>query len=220
MPSGSELLSSTATTGMPSLLASATAIASLLVSITNRMSGRPPISLMPPSARSSLSRSRVSFSSSFLVRPGWPRAKLLVELAQPLDRLGDRLPVGQHAAEPAVVDVILAAALGRLGDRVLRLALGADEQHAAAAGRRRRARPRSAWCSSGTVCSRSMMWTPLRTPKMYGAIFGFQRRVWWPKCTPASRSWRMVNVGSAMGRTFLFRLGLRGRRPVTRSKRP
>ncbi len=56
----------------------------------------------------------------------------LVELPQPADRLGDRLEVGQHAAEPAVVDVILAAALGCLGDRLLRLALGADEQHAAA----------------------------------------------------------------------------------------
>ena len=47
---------------------------------------------------------------------------------------GDRLEVGQHAAEPAVVDVILAAALGGVGDRLLRLALGADQQHAAAAG--------------------------------------------------------------------------------------
>src|SRR3954454_6639539 len=36
-----------------------------------------------------------------------------------------------------------------------------------------------------------MMWIPLRSAKMYGFIFGFQRRVWWPKWTPASRSWRM-----------------------------
>src|SRR3989304_4292473 len=27
---------------------------------------------------------------------------------------------------------------------------------------------------------------PLRSPKMYSFIFGFQRRVWWPKWTPAS----------------------------------
>src|SRR3954447_307767 len=33
---------------------------------------------------------------------------------------------------------------------------------------------------------------PLRAPKMYGFIFGFHRLVWWPKCTPASSSWRMV----------------------------
>ena len=26
---------------------------------------------------------------------------------------------------------------------------------------------------------------PLRSVKMYGFIFGFQRRVWWPKWTPA-----------------------------------
>src|SRR5215475_4520083 len=27
---------------------------------------------------------------------------------------------------------------------------------------------------------------PLRSPKMYSFIFGFQRLVWCPKCTPAS----------------------------------
>src|SRR5215210_5098016 len=31
-----------------------------------------------------------------------------------------------------------------------------------------------------------MIWMLLRLPKMYLAIFGFQRRVWWPKWTPAS----------------------------------
>src|SRR5687768_530165 len=29
---------------------------------------------------------------------------------------------------------------------------------------------------------------PFRSPKMYGFILGFQRLVWWPKCTPASSS--------------------------------
>jgi hypothetical protein len=29
---------------------------------------------------------------------------------------------------------------------------------------------------------------PLRSPKMYSFIFGFQRFVWWPKFTPASSS--------------------------------
>ena len=69
MPSGLQLVSTTATIGMPSFLASAMAICSLLVSITNSRSGRPPISLMPPSDLLSLSRSRVSCSTSFLVRP-------------------------------------------------------------------------------------------------------------------------------------------------------
>jgi hypothetical protein len=64
------------------------------------------------------------------------RVEHLVELAQPIDRLGDGLPVGQRAAEPARIDVILRAALGRVGDRVLRLALGADEQDPPALGDR------------------------------------------------------------------------------------
>src|SRR5262245_44579727 len=33
---------------------------------------------------------------------------------------------------------------------------------------------------------------PFRSPKMNPFIFGFQRRVWCPKCTPASRSSFMV----------------------------
>ncbi len=56
-------------TGMPSFCASEIAIASLLVSITNSMLGRPPMSRMPPSERSSLSRSRSRPSSSFFLRP-------------------------------------------------------------------------------------------------------------------------------------------------------
>jgi hypothetical protein len=53
---------------------------------------------------------------------------------------------------------------------------------------------------------------PLRAPKMYGFIFGFQRLVWWPKWTPASSSCFMLMavplevraaamVGSAAGAT-------------------
>src|SRR3546814_4691926 len=58
--------------------------------------------------------------------------KLLFQRLEPLDRTRNRLPVGEHAAQPAVVDEVLAGAAGRLGDRVLRLTLGADEQHLAA----------------------------------------------------------------------------------------
>ena len=47
-----------------------------------------------------------------------------------------------------------------------------------------------------TVCARSMMWMPLRSAKMNGFIFGFQRRVWCPKWTPASSSWRIDAVGT------------------------
>src|SRR3954468_23331129 len=35
---------------------------------------------------------------------------------------------------------------------------------------------------------------PPRSPKMKRFIFGFQRRVWWPKWTPASSSSRMVTT--------------------------
>ena len=134
MPSGLQLVSTTATMGMPSFLASAMAICSLLVSITNSRSGRPPISLMPPSDLLSVSRSRVSCSSSFLVRPLASPASSLLELLQAADRLGDGLPVGERAAEPAVIDEILRRALGGIGDALGGLPLGADEQHAAAAG--------------------------------------------------------------------------------------
>src|SRR6185503_9413821 len=43
---------------------------------------------------------------------------------------------------------------------------------------------------------------PLRSPKMYFCILGFQRLVWWPKCTPASSSSFMVNA--AMVPSFRF----------------
>ena len=66
--SGVEFVSRIATTGIPSLLASSIAIASLFVSITKRISGKPPISLIPPIALSSLLCSRVSFNTSFFVR--------------------------------------------------------------------------------------------------------------------------------------------------------
>src|SRR2546430_11010583 len=35
---------------------------------------------------------------------------------------------------------------------------------------------------------------PLRSVKMKRFIFGFQRRVWCPKWTPLSRSWRIVTT--------------------------
>ena len=48
------------------------------------------------------------------------------------DALGDRLEVGEHAAEPTLVDVGHAALLGIGLHGVLSLLLGADEQHGAA----------------------------------------------------------------------------------------
>ena len=46
------------------------------------------------------------------------------------------------------------------------------------------------------------MWIPLRSAKMNGRILGFQRRVWWPKWTPASSSCRIETDGT--GRDLLF----------------
>jgi hypothetical protein len=46
------------------------------------------------------------------------------------------------------------------------------------------------------------MWMPLRAPKMYGFIRGFQRWVWWPKCAPASINCCMVTTGAAIGLSF------------------
>src|SRR5579864_9407741 len=54
-------------------------------------------------------------------------------LVEPLDSVGDRPPVREQAAEPAMVDVRHADALGLALDGVLRLFLRADEQNGAAA---------------------------------------------------------------------------------------
>ena len=58
----------------------------------------------------------------------------LLELLEAGEPLGDRLEVGEHATEPAVVDVRHPDPGRLLGDRLLRLALGADEQDGAAVG--------------------------------------------------------------------------------------
>ena len=134
MPSGSLLVSRIAITGILRRLASLIASASLLVSMTNTRLGTPPMSLMPPSAVSSFSRSRDSMRRSFLVRPFAPSPSISSTLRRREIERRNRLPVGQHAAEPAGVDEILRRALGGGRDLIRRLALGADEQHPAALG--------------------------------------------------------------------------------------
>ena len=47
------------------------------------------------------------------------------------------------------------------------------------------------------------MWIPLRSAKMYSRIFGFHRRVWCPKWTPASSSCFMV-VAAIWGKLLWF----------------
>jgi hypothetical protein len=58
----------------------------------------------------------------------------LLELEEAVDRLLDRLPVGEGAAQPTVVDVEHLAPRRLFGDDVASGALGADEQHGAAVG--------------------------------------------------------------------------------------
>ena len=73
MPSGLELVSTKAIIGIPIFFASVTAIFSWATSITNNASGRPFISLMPPTLASNFSYSLVistaSFLESLLIRP-------------------------------------------------------------------------------------------------------------------------------------------------------
>ena len=59
------------------------------------------------------------------------------------------------------------------------------------------------------------MWIPLRSAKMKGFILGFQRRVWCPKWTPASSSWRIDDGGHTDLLRFLPpRIPVGGRRPA------
>ncbi|MPM83035.1 hypothetical protein SDC9_130098 [bioreactor metagenome] len=57
-----------------------------------------------------------------------------LQLLHPGDPLGDGLDVGEHATQPALVHVRHADPGGLLGDGLLGLLLGADEQHLTAAG--------------------------------------------------------------------------------------
>ena len=62
--------------------------------------------------------------------PGFPE---LFELFEAVEAGADRAEVGERSAEPALRDVVHAAALGFFLDGVARLALGADEEHVLAA---------------------------------------------------------------------------------------
>src|SRR6185503_15319918 len=114
MPSGSLFESTTATTGICNLRASAMAIDSLFVSITNIRSGSAPISLMPPSARSSLSFAG-ELEQLLLSETVGLALKHLLERLEALDRVRDGAPISQRAAEPAMIDVILRAGLRGIG---------------------------------------------------------------------------------------------------------
>ena len=187
MPSGSQLVSTMAATGMLRRFASLIASCSLFVSITKIRSGVPPMSLMPPSARSSFSFSRESIRRSFFVRP-WP----------PVVRISSTLR--RREIEPEIVFQFVSMPPSQ---RALtkycaeRFAASAIASEACRFVPTKSTRPPfatvslTAWrarCRRGTVCARSMMWMLFRVPKMYCDILGFQRWDWWPKWAPASRS--------------------------------
>src|SRR5690606_20900017 len=58
--------------------------------------------------------------------------QLLFKRLETLDRTRNRLPVGEHPAQPAMVDEVLARTTCGIRNRFLRLALGANEQNLAA----------------------------------------------------------------------------------------
>ena len=90
---------------------------------------------MPPSVRWSRVISSVSCEASFLVsRSKSPFCLACLELVEQAEALADGHEVGEHAAQPALVDVGHLGARRLFGDRLLRLLLGADEQDRVALG--------------------------------------------------------------------------------------
>ena len=106
----------------------------MFVSTIHTAEGTLAMSRMPPSVLASLSFSRRRMSSSFFVKAAARDVVEvdLLELLEALEALVHRLEVGEHATEPALVDVGHADAGGLLGDGLLRLLLGADEEDRAA----------------------------------------------------------------------------------------
>ncbi len=201
MPCGSTFESRIAITGMPRTLASLMARSSLFASITNITSGMPPMSRMPPSDSSSLSRSRVSWRTSFLVKPEVSPASCSSSI---LRRLIEPEMVFQLVSMPPSQRWLtkcwpLARAASAIGAWAWRLVPTNSTLPPAWTVAETNS---SARANSGTVCDRSRMWMPLRAPKMYGFMRGFQRWVWWPKCAPASINCCMVTTGAAIDISF------------------
>lgn len=125
-----------ATTGMPRRLASRIAIASLLVSMTNiRSEGRAHV--LDAAERLVQLLAFAVEVQAFLLGPGpgpHPPEARPAKLAQALDRIGDLVFQLVSMPPSRQGDVVLGRTLGSIGDDVESLALGADEQDAAATG--------------------------------------------------------------------------------------
>ena len=127
--SGSQSVSSRATTLMPSFRASATAMCSRRGSTTSRASGSRFMWRMPLRLRSIFRRSRVRVEIIFLeYDSACSPSRVLFELLEPLEPAADRPEIGQRPAQPPLGHVGHAGAVALLDDRLGRLPLGADEQ--------------------------------------------------------------------------------------------
>jgi hypothetical protein len=115
------------------------------------------MSRMPPSAQFQLVALARHLEDFLLGEARCFARQLFFQRLQLLDRVRNRLPVGEHAAKPAVVDEMLARGTCRIGNRTLRLALCADEQNFAALPATVADTKSSARANSGTVCERSRM---------------------------------------------------------------
>ena len=134
--SGSQLVSRMPMIGMRSLRASSTARCSFLVSTIQTADGR--AGHLADAAQGLVELVVLALQLEQLLLGATGAGDVveveLVELLEAVDPLVHGLEVGEHAAEPALVDVGHADAGRLLGDRLLGLLLGADEHHRAALG--------------------------------------------------------------------------------------
>ena len=124
-----------ATMGMPSRRPSRTAMASFLGSTTNMAPGS--LAHVADAAQGAVEFDPLLAQfEPFLLGKQVDGAVVLdvVEVIQPVDALFDGLEIGQHAAQPAVVDVKHLAAVGFFVNGFPGLLFGAHKQHRLAVG--------------------------------------------------------------------------------------
>ena len=171
---------------------------SLLGSMTNMAPGSLAIPLMPPSERSSLSRSRRICTCSFFDSAA--RVPSSSIFSTPRSRSSEPFTVLKLVSVPPSQRWVTWYCPERAASsRMTSCACFLVPTNSTDSPREQMSM--TAWNAprkSFTVCCRSMMWMPFRAPKMNGFIFGFHRPVLWPKWTPASSSWRIV-IGGAPG---------------------
>ncbi len=134
MGSGSQFVSTMATIGMFSLLASVTAMCSFLQSMTKTAPGRRFISAMPGEVVLEALEVVLRVVGLLAAHPLEVTALLHdAKLGEAAQAALDDLEVGEHPAHPAVGDVGLPGVVADLLDDVLSLLLGTDEEDLLAA---------------------------------------------------------------------------------------